>query len=160
MNLLPRYFSSATQKNTLHSLNTESQSPDCASLTRKLQVTTSHQVYRPSDTRAETYDGRVSRKLQVTTSHQVYRPSDTRAETYDGHVEALLIHHNCIAEWLLYSLRSSLSLSISILRFWSASFLANKHLHCVSKKQDTKLLPITSPNVNRFSKFYHWQTQW
>ena len=26
------------------------------------------------------------------------------------------------------------------------------------KKQDTKLLPITSPNVNRFSKFFHWQT--
>jgi len=25
-------------------------------------------------------------------------------------------------------------------------------LHHESKKQDTKLLPITSPNVNRFSK--------
>jgi len=24
------------------------------------------------------------------------------------------------------------------------------------KKQDTKLLPITSPNINRFSKFFHW----
>jgi len=33
-------------------------------------------------------------------------------------------------------------------------------LHCVSKKQDTKLLLITSPNVNRFSKFFHWQTHW
>ena len=29
-------------------------------------------------------------------------------------------------------------------------------IHCVSKKQDTELLPITSPNVNRFSKFFHW----
>ena len=30
-------------------------------------------------------------------------------------------------------------------------------LYTVSqKKQDTKLLPITSPNVNRFSKFFHW----
>jgi len=28
------------------------------------------------------------------------------------------------------------------------------------KKQDTKYLPITSPNVNRFSKFFHCQTQW
>jgi len=28
------------------------------------------------------------------------------------------------------------------------------------KKQDTTLLPITSPNVNRFSKFFHWQTHW
>ena len=27
-------------------------------------------------------------------------------------------------------------------------------LHCKSKKQDTKLVPITSPNVNRFSKFF------
>jgi len=31
---------------------------------------------------------------------------------------------------------------------------------CLNKKQDTKLLPITSPNVNRFSKFFHWQTHW
>ena len=27
------------------------------------------------------------------------------------------------------------------------------------KKQDTKLLPITSPNVNRISQFFHCQTQ-
>jgi len=27
---------------------------------------------------------------------------------------------------------------------------------CLRKKQDTKLLPITSPNGNRFSKFFHW----
>ena len=33
------------------------------------------------------------------------------------------------------------------------------YVHCVSKK-DTKLLPITSPNVNRFSKFFPWQTHW
>jgi len=29
-----------------------------------------------------------------------------------------------------------------------------------SKKQDNKLLPITSPTFNRFSKFISWQTQW
>jgi len=29
-------------------------------------------------------------------------------------------------------------------------------LHRESKKQDTKLLPITSPNVNRFSKFFRF----
>ena len=27
------------------------------------------------------------------------------------------------------------------------------------KKPDTKLLPVTSPNVNRFSKFFHRQSQ-
>ena len=32
-------------------------------------------------------------------------------------------------------------------------------LHRESKKQDTKHLPITFPNVNRFSKFFHCQTQ-
>ena len=31
--------------------------------------------------------------------------------------------------------------------------VASFHL---SKKQDTKLLPITSPNVNRFSNTFHW----
>ena len=30
----------------------------------------------------------------------------------------------------------------------------------VNIKQDTKLFPITSPNVNRFSKFFQGQTQW
>ena len=30
----------------------------------------------------------------------------------------------------------------------------------VSKKQDTILLPVTSPNVDRLSKFFHQQTQW
>ena len=35
------------------------------------------------------------------------------------------------------------------------------HYYTVSqKKQDTKLLPITSTNVNRFSKFFHWYTHW
>jgi len=39
--------------------------------------------------------------------------------------------------------------------------MVDKHTYTVSqKKQDTKLLPITSPNVNRFSKFFHWQTHW
>jgi len=30
--------------------------------------------------------------------------------------------------------------------------------YTVSQKQDTKLLPTTSPNVNRFSKIFPWQT--
>jgi len=34
----------------------------------------------------------------------------------------------------------------------SSSFLWPMSLHRESKKQDTKLSPITSPNVNRFSK--------
>jgi len=34
----------------------------------------------------------------------------------------------------------------------SSSFLRPMSLHRESKKQDTKLSPITSPNVNRFSK--------
>jgi len=29
------------------------------------------------------------------------------------------------------------------------------HLHCESKKQGTTILSITSPNVDRFSNFFH-----
>jgi len=29
-------------------------------------------------------------------------------------------------------------------------------LYTVSQKNDTKLLPITSPNINRFSKLFHF----
>ena len=32
----------------------------------------------------------------------------------------------------------------------------NRNYTVSQKKQDTKLLLITSPNVNRFSKFFHW----
>ena len=39
-------------------------------------------------------------------------------------------------------------------------FLVNKdYILRVRKKQDTKLLPVTFPNVNRFSTFFHCQTQ-
>ena len=50
---------------------------------------------------------------------------------------------------------------LALLCFCVASeFSVNKDLYtlCLRKKQDTKLLPITSPNVNRFSKFFHCQT--
>jgi len=62
--------------------------------------------------------------------------------------------------------------SCSFCGLWSADFKSGStqtyavtvtvkhHIHCVSKKQNTKLLPITSRNVNRFSKFFHWQTHW
>ena len=42
--------------------------------------------------------------------------------------------------------------------FFTFSVVANDNapgVHRESKKQDTKLLPITSPNINRFSKFFH-----
>ena len=51
-----------------------------------------------------------------------------------------------------------------LLKFWEISAnisetVQDRHIGptlCLRKKQDTKLLPITSPNVNRFSKFFHW----
>jgi len=45
------------------------------------------------------------------------------------------------------------------LGMWHYETFINNTL-CLKKKQDTKLLPITSPDVNRFSKFFHWQTHW
>ena len=44
-------------------------------------------------------------------------------------------------------------------RLWSVldpSYIA--YIYTESKKQDTKLLPITAPNVNRFSQFFRWHT--
>ena len=35
-----------------------------------------------------------------------------------------------------------------------ASVSGCTHIHCESKKQETKLLPITSPNINRFLNFF------
>jgi len=34
---------------------------------------------------------------------------------------------------------------------------AQEVVHCESKKQGTTILSITSPNVDRFSNFFHWQ---
>jgi len=49
-------------------------------------------------------------------------------------------------------------------QFWptlhASTVAAMTLLHRESKKQDTKLLPITSLNINRFSKFFQSQTHW
>ena len=40
---------------------------------------------------------------------------------------------------------------------WSSSCTHSLTLHCVSKKQDTRLLSVTSPTANqKFSKFFQW----
>jgi len=46
--------------------------------------------------------------------------------------------------------------SVKALKELTYLLLQYKTTLCLRKKQDTKLLPITSPNVNRFSKFFHW----
>jgi len=46
-----------------------------------------------------------------------------------------------------------------MLVLYLCTVLHNVYTLCL-EKQDIKLLPITSPNVNRFSKFFHWQTHW
>ena len=37
--------------------------------------------------------------------------------------------------------------------------VSNVHMYIVSQKNDTRLLSTASPNINRFSKFLHRQTQ-
>ena len=67
--------------------------------------------------------------------------------------------------WSIFSLWSTLAgawsflwqMVISIGGFVAARCTSNFAVTTLClKKQDTKLLPITSPNVNRFSKFFHW----
>ena len=43
-----------------------------------------------------------------------------------------------------------------IMRRWLIFDIGAIYTLCLRKKQDTKLLPITSRNVNRFSKFFRW----
>ena len=40
-----------------------------------------------------------------------------------------------------------------------STVLFTVHLHCVPKKEDTKLMAVTLSFLNRFSKFFHWHTQ-
>jgi len=54
----------------------------------------------------------------------------------------------CLIDWLINWLIQEVSSYI-----WMSLYTVSQ------KKQDTKLLLITYPNVNRFSKFFHWQTQ-
>ena len=56
--------------------------------------------------------------------------------------------------------RSSFQRVRFVLTIFGASLYKFVCTLCLRKKQDTKLLPITSPNGNRFSKFFHWQTHW
>jgi len=45
--------------------------------------------------------------------------------------------------------------------FLMSMLLVWLYIYTVSqKKQDTKLLPKTFPDVNRFSIFFRWQTHW
>ena len=75
--------------------------------------------------------------------------------------------------------RRSTALSSKLRRSWQSSWLKDlwvtqlneqseqteRQRYCLvdtvsQKKQDTKLFHITSPNVNPFLKFFHYQTQW
>jgi len=52
------------------------------------------------------------------------------------------------------------AVGVSDMHSISGDFIIIVLIHRESKKQDTKLLPTTSPNVNQFSKFFYRQTQW
>ena len=58
------------------------------------------------------------------------------------------------------SLSATISCTLLTKKGACSTLWRTQNIHRVSKKQDTKLLPITSPNVNRFSKFFNWQTHW
>ena len=60
----------------------------------------------------------------------------------------------------IYYSRAGFELSCHIFRHCFLNGLPSAILHRESKKQDNKLLPITFPNINRFSKSLRYQTQW
>jgi len=58
----------------------------------------------------------------------------------------------CLAEEHVCNMPTLIPLMCCFLPCW--------YIHCESKKHATILLSVTSPNVDWFSKFFHWQTQW
>ena len=78
---------------------------------------------------------------------------------------SLLVH--AVIDWHLQQVTASNSDVYGKLDFWQEKLKRPKFEFqvrfwettlCLRKKQDTKLLPITSPNVNRFSQFFYWLT--
>jgi len=49
---------------------------------------------------------------------------------------------------------------VSAVNYLSNTNYAIQHVIHRGQKQDTKPLAITSPNINRFSKFFRYRTQW
>ena len=63
---------------------------------------------------------------------------------------------NCSPLWHVGSVTGSVTGVTSVLLH--TLNCTSKEVHCESKKQHTKLLSTTSPNINRFSYFFHWWT--
>jgi len=67
-----------------------------------------------------------------------------------------IVHSSCCASCLRLVFYCMRVVSFSCFCLSRAGIFGEmKILHRESKKQDTKLLPITSPNIGRFSKFFH-----
>ena len=71
-----------------------------------------------------------------------------------------------LTSWSALRTSSISSTGYSLLHGWAWSSAnvssrslerTDRQLHCESKKQGTTILSITSPNVDRFSNFFHWQ---
>jgi len=64
------------------------------------------------------------------------------------------LFYSCLETHLFYKCFPQYNVSASLPGIAATNYTVSQ------KKQHTKLLPITSPNINRFSKFFHCETQW
>jgi len=71
----------------------------------------------------------------------------------------LTSYNNCTASFKCLQIYTLHTVCLSFMTDMLISICEGPTTLWVNKKQDTKLLPITSPNINRFSKFFHCQTQ-
>ena len=56
-------------------------------------------------------------------------------------------------------MNSSSDTVVVVVMYWHVVVVVS-YIHCVPKKTEaTKLWAVTLSNLNRFSKFFHWQTQ-
>jgi len=75
-------------------------------------------------------------------------------------VHKISVYVTCYCTWLSFLLTRTQYDTLCICFVNDSMFsriFVHRTIHSLClKKQDTKLLPITSANVNRFSKFFHW----
>jgi len=66
---------------------------------------------------------------------------------------------HCTANALTLLKSQSAGKLLDMTRLLSVKACASIHVHRESKKRDTILLSIASPNIDRFSKLFHLETQ-
>jgi len=95
------------------------------------------------------------RNWQKTKNWTLWR-RDQLGYMYDSYWCLYYFYFDFIVFWLYFWYIMYVCLTIPLLSVLVRIYI---YIHRESKKRDTILLSIASPNIDRFSKFFHHQTQ-